>query len=125
MRSHIVKARRLRRSEMYMRRAVLSRPWASDPDELRHAVQAAVSSLDRSKEPAICRRLIGSLAELGLNVPAILYLSGIVEQEPADLTPAEIAHLIRYVRINAPWALVEEDKLFAELEPRPETRKAA
>jgi hypothetical protein len=43
-------------------------------------------------------------------------VSPFAQLEPADLTPSEIAHLVRYVRINVPWALVEVDKLFAGLD---------
>jgi hypothetical protein len=110
---------------MSVRRAVLSKTWASDPDELRRAVQAAVSSLGDERRAGYSRRLIRAFTDMRLNVRAIMYLSGIVEQEPADLTPSEIAHLVRYVRINVPWALVEVDKLFAGLDHVRGTRKAA
>jgi hypothetical protein len=108
-----------------MRDAVLSRPWAAEPDELRQAVQETVSSLSEEQRAGYCRRLLDALAEQGLNVPALLFVSGVVEQEPADLTPSEIAHLFRYVRINVPWALVETDKILAGLVHKRVARKAA
>src|SRR5262249_2311416 len=95
------------------RMAIFSWPWAADPDELGRVVQDTVSSISEEQRAAYSRRLISILVELGLNVPALLYVSGVVEQEPDDLTPAEIAHLIRYVRINVPWALLDSDNLFA------------
>src|SRR5262249_55416155 len=101
------------------------RPWAADPEDLRRVVQEAVSTISEEQRATYCRRLVSGLAELGLNVRAILYVSGVIEQEPADLTPAEIAHLVRYVRINVPWALIDSRNLFAGLEQKKETRRAA
>lgn len=105
--------------------AIFSWPWAADPDELGRVVQDTVSSISEEQRAAYSRRLISILVELGLNVPALLYVSGVVEQEPDDLTPAEIAHLIRYVRINVPWALLDSDNLFAGLDHSRQTRRAA
>jgi hypothetical protein len=103
----------------------MARPWETDPDVLRRVIQNAVSSLGEDQRAAYSRRLITALSELGLDVRAILYLAGVVESEPEDLTPAEIAHLFRYVRLNLPWALVDAGNLLAGLETRKETRKAA
>jgi hypothetical protein len=108
-----------------MRDAVLSKPWAAEPDHLRQAVQEAVSLLSEEQRGGYCRRLLAALAEQGLNVPALLFVSGVVKQESADLTPPEIAHLFRYVRINAPWALVEKDKILDGLVHKREARTAA
>ena len=107
------------------RAAAITRPWATDPEELREVVQKAVSSISEEQRASYSRRLVSTLFELGLNVPAILYQSGVVEQEPADLTPVEIAHLIRYVRINVPWMLLDSRNLFAGLEHGKEARRAA
>ena len=105
--------------------ALMARPWATDPDELGREIQKAVSSLSEDLRAAYSRRLITTLSALGLDVRAILYVSGVVESEPEDLTPAEIAHLFRYLRLNLPWALVDAGNLLEGLETRKETRKAA
>jgi hypothetical protein len=97
-----------------------------DPDVLSRAIQKSLSLLTDDQRAAYNRRLIRALQDLGVNVRAILFVSGVVEQEPADLTPLEVAHLFRYIRINLPWTLVETSTLFAGLEPRKELpRKAA
>jgi hypothetical protein len=114
-----------RRSTLSVRTAILNGAWAADPDMLKRVVQEAVSSLTEEQRAAYGRRLIRTLFELGLNVRAILFVSGVVEQDPADLTPSEIAHLFRYIRINVPWVLTEANDLFAGLEQKRETRKAA
>ena len=82
-----------------------------------------LTSLSEERRAIYNRSLIWSLNELGLNVRAILFISGVVEQDPAELTPSEIAHLIRYIRINAPWALIDRSNLFAGLDHR--ERRAA
>jgi hypothetical protein len=105
--------------------AAMARPWDANPDELKRVIQHAVSSLGENQRAAYCRRLVAALSELGLDVPAILYVAGIVESEPADLTPAEIAHLFRYLRLNFPWTLVEPGNLLAGLEIKREARRAA
>lgn len=105
--------------------SVFSRPWAADPDVLRQRVQAAISSLSDDQRASYNERLIRRLIELGLNVSAVLFLSGVVEQEPGELTPAEIGHLFRYLRINVPWIL-GADTLFTGLYPKEErSRRAA
>jgi len=107
------------------RTASTARPWDTDPDELRREVQKAVSSLGEDQRAAYSRRLFTALSELGLDVRAILYISGVVESEPEDLTPAEIGHLFRYLRLNLPWTLVQPGNLLAGLDSRKETRRAA
>src|SRR5262249_13746364 len=110
---------------MSFQSVVFGRPWAADPDELRSAVQKTVSSLSEERRASYNHRLIRTLNELGVDIPAILYLSGVVEEEPADLTSSEIAHLFRYIRINLPWVLVETERLFDGLGQKREAKKAA
>ena len=123
--SNINESKTVRMPGMSLQPAAFGRPWAADPDELSGAVQKAASRLGEDRRASYNRRVISILAELGLDVRAILYLSGIVEQEPADLTPSEIGHLFRYIRINLPWVLVESDKLFDGLGQMRASRKAA
>jgi hypothetical protein len=108
-----------------LRTAVLAQPWAADAELLRRVVQDAVSSLSEDQRAAYSRGLISALIELHVNVRAILYVSGVVELEPADLTPAEIAHLFRYLRLNLPWALVDADHLLVGLQNNNDAKKAA
>ncbi len=103
--------------------AVLANPWMADPEALTKTVQESLLSLTEEQRAAYNRRLIETLGEMGLNVPAILYISGVVEQEPGDLTPPEVAHLFRYIRINVPWVLVEAEDLFAGLDQHKERRQ--
>jgi hypothetical protein len=123
--SHISRARTHKRPALSLRTAVLARPWAADPDLLRRVIQDAVSSLSEDQRAAYSRELVRTLIELRLNVRAILYVSGVVELEPADLTPAEIAHLFRYLRLNLPWVLVDSDHLLAGLQHNKAGKKAA
>lgn len=124
--SRIGRAKTWGTSAVSMRAAVLTRPWAADPDVLRQAIQESLSSLTDDQRAGYNRRLTTALVELGLNIPSILYISGVVEQEPADLTPSEVAHLFRYIRINLPWVLFEAEDLFAGLGQKKETsRKVA
>ena len=123
--SHINEARTPKSRPVSRRSVTMARPFDADPDDLRRAIQRAVSSLSEDLRAAYSRRLVTALSELGLDVPAILYLSGVVELEPADLTPAEIAHLFRYLRLNVPWALVAPGDLLAGLENKKQARKAA
>jgi hypothetical protein len=112
-----------RASAVRTRAAVLGKPWAADPESVRRAIQESLSRLPDAQRASYNRRVTEALSELGLNVPAILFTAGVVEQDPGDLTPSEVAHLFRYVRINLPWVLVDAEELFAGLDRKQFTRK--
>ncbi|HUK91968.1 MAG TPA: hypothetical protein VLZ81_16325, partial [Blastocatellia bacterium] len=61
------------------------------------------------------------LGKAGLNIGATAVLLGIHQEAINDFTPSDIAHLIRYVRINNPGLLKAVSDALNELLPAPPT----
>jgi hypothetical protein len=66
-----------------------------------------------------------------LNMRAYLVPLGIPGRSPEDLTPTEVGHLIRFLKINVPAAMAAVEKamarfsVFAEKAQQPHNRLAA
>lgn len=75
------------------------------PDALRDSVRNALSALTADELDYWRDQLLSGLREAGLNLGAYRFLIGISVDSIGTLTPSDIAHLIRYVRINMPEAL--------------------
>jgi hypothetical protein len=72
------------------------------PDELRDRVRAALLNLSPGERIAVRDQLLAQLHRAGLNIGNCLFSLGIMAETPADLTPSDLAYLIRYIRINSP-----------------------
>jgi hypothetical protein len=77
-------------------------PATADPDRLRDQVRRALLKLSAREWIAVRDQLLARLQQAGLNVSSSLFALGITAKVPAELTPSDMAHLVRYVRINAP-----------------------
>ena len=75
------------------------------PDALRDSVRNALSALTADELAYWRDHLLSGLREAGLNLGAYRFLIGISSNSTGTLTPSDIAHLIRYVRINLPEAM--------------------
>src|SRR5262245_2381205 len=77
-------------------------PTTIPPDELRYRVREALLKLRPDERAAIRDRLLAGLQQAGVNISNSLFSLGITVKNPGDLTPSDLAYLIRYVRINSP-----------------------
>jgi hypothetical protein len=75
---------------------------AAEPDYIRDAVCAALSSLPEDQRSKIRRRLLNDLRKAGLRVRESLLMLGASARTADELTAPEIAALIRYVRLTRP-----------------------
>lgn len=80
-------------------------PLTAEPNVLRDGVRDALSLLDEDKRSRVRDRLLADLRKAGVNLGQCLLLLGIPARTAEELTAAEIATLIRYVRISEPKAL--------------------
>lgn len=74
----------------------------ADPDILRDAVFKALSSLADARRADIRKRLLNELKRAGLRLRQTLLMLGVSASTADELTPPEIAALLRYVRLTEP-----------------------
>jgi hypothetical protein len=80
-------------------------PINLEPNSLRDRVYQALSGLTFEERASISDRIINGLKGFSTNVHTGLLMLGITARTVSDLTPSDVAKLIRYLRINAPKAL--------------------
>jgi hypothetical protein len=80
-------------------------PAFMDPGVLRNAVLEGFSVLGADEAGSLRDSLLRGLSKAGLDVGASLFLIGRPADRPDELTWPDLAHLVRYVRINRPGAL--------------------
>ncbi len=76
-----------------------------DPDELKNVVRDGLFSMSASEQESFIRVLVIEMERANLKMSAYLIPLGIPGKVPRDLTPTEVGHLIRFLRINVPQAM--------------------
>jgi hypothetical protein len=82
-----------------------SDPIHIEPNSLRDRVYQALSGLTFEERASMSDKIIGGLKGFSVNLRTGLLMLGITARTVSDLTPSDVAKLIRYLRINAPKAL--------------------
>jgi hypothetical protein len=75
------------------------------PDELKNAVRDGLVSMTISDRIGFIEALESELRKLDLNIRAYLVPLGIPGRSAEDLTPNEVGHLVRFLKINVPKAI--------------------
>jgi hypothetical protein len=88
-------------------RAEMSRPGATslDPNDLKGVVRDGLVSLTMTDREEFIQALETEMRRVNLNMRAYLIPLGIPARTPEDLTPTEVGHLIRFLKINVPQAM--------------------
>ena len=76
-----------------------------DPNELKGVVRDGLVSMTISDREEFIRALETEMRRASLNMRLYLIPLGIPGRSPEDLTPTEVGHLIRYLKINVPQAM--------------------
>jgi hypothetical protein len=71
-------------------------------DELKNIVRDGMMSMNMSEREDFVRALNNEIERTGLKMSAYLVPLGIPARSAEDLTPTEVGHLIRYLKINVP-----------------------
>lgn len=80
--------------------------WSSlDPNELKTMVRDGLVALNMTEREEFIGTLEAEMRRAGLNMRAYLVPLGIPGHSPEDLTPTEVAHLIRFLKLNVAKAL--------------------
>jgi hypothetical protein len=84
-----------------------------DPTELKSIVRDGLVSMTMAEREEFIQALEAEMRRVNLNMRAYLIPLGIPGRSPEDLTPTEVGHLIRFLRINVPQATIAVDKTIA------------
>jgi len=74
-------------------------------DELKTAVRDGLVSLDVAQREEFIRTLEAEMRRAGLNMRSYLVPLGIPGRSSEDLTPTEVAHMVRFLKLNVPQAM--------------------
>jgi hypothetical protein len=76
-----------------------------EPNLLRDRLLKVLSRLAPEEQSAVRDHLLVGLEQAGVNIGGVLFLLGVLARTSRELTPADLASLIRFVRINSPQAM--------------------
>jgi hypothetical protein len=85
--------------------APVTDPVKMDPDELKNSVRDALLARTFEERTAMIKRIGTGMATAGLNISTAAVLLGVYQEKVDDLTPSDLAYLVRYARINKPEVL--------------------
>jgi hypothetical protein len=74
-------------------------------DDLKAAVRDGLVALDMAEREEFIGTLEAEMRRAGLNMRSYLVPLGIPGRSPEDLTPTEVAHLVRFLKLNVPQAM--------------------
>ena len=76
-----------------------------DPNELKDVIRDGLANMSMPDREEFIRTLEVEMRRISLNVRAYLIPLGIPGRSPDDLTPSEVGHLIRYLKLTVPQAM--------------------
>src|SRR3979409_452521 len=80
--------------------------WSSlDANELKATVRDGLVGMSMTEREEFIGTLEAELRKAGLNMRGYLVPLGVPGRSPEDLTPTEVAHLIRFLKLNTPQAM--------------------
>jgi hypothetical protein len=106
-------------------------PVLTDPNELKSLIRDGLVSMNMAEREEFIQTLETEMRRTSLNMRAYLVPLGIPGRSPEDLTPTEVGHLIRFLKINVPAAMPAVEKamsrftVFAEKAQQTHDRLAA
>jgi len=80
--------------------------WSAvDANELKELVRDGLVALNAAEREEFIQTLEAEMRRAGFNMRAYLVPLGIPGRTPEDLTPTEVAHMIRFLKLNVPPAM--------------------
>lgn len=94
------------KQQMNRRGATSAVSWSEvDAGELKEVVRDGLVAMNISEREEFIRTLEAEMRRAGLNMRAYLIPLGIPGRSPEDLTPTEVAHMMRFLKLNVPQAM--------------------
>jgi hypothetical protein len=91
--------------------------WSDvDADELKSVVRDGMVGMNMSEREEFIATLEGELRRAGLNMRGYLVPLGIPGRSTEELTPTEVAHLIRFLKLNISQAMPAIERALARYE---------
>ena len=84
-----------------------------DPNELKGVIRDGLANMTMSDREEFIRTLEAEMRRISLNVRAYLIPLGIPGRTPEDLTPSEVGHLVRYLKLTVPQAMPAVERAMA------------
>lgn len=81
-----------------------------DPNELKSLIRDGLVAMNMTDREAFIRALEAEMRRINLNMRAYLIPLGIPGRSPEDLTPTEVGHLIRFLKMNVPQAMTAVER---------------
>src|SRR5215471_12859188 len=91
-----------------------------NPDELKSSVREMLASMPVSERKLFINSLENELSSKGLRLGAYLIPLGMASGRTEQLTTNEVAHLVRFLRLNVPIAVPALMQVWAEYSARRE-----
>jgi hypothetical protein len=83
------------------------------PDELKAVVRDGLVQMALQEREDFIRVLEDEMRRAKLNMRSYLIPLGIPARVPGELTPTEVGHLVRYLKINVPQAMAAVERALA------------
>lgn len=80
------------------------------PDDLKNIVRDGLVAMNMAEREAFFETLEEETSRVGIDVRKYLVPLGIPGRRPDDLTPTEVGHLVRYLKINVPSVMPAIEK---------------
>ena len=91
--------------------------WSTvDADELKAVVRDGLVGMNMTEREEFIESLEAELRRAGLNMRGYLVPLGIPGRSTEDLTPTEVAHLIRFLKLNVPQAMTAVERALSGYE---------
>jgi hypothetical protein len=86
-----------------------------DPEDLKLLVRDGLASMTAAEREAVILGMESELRSANLSMRAYLFPLGISASSPEELTPGDVGHLVRFLKINVPKARRAVDGVIARL----------
>jgi hypothetical protein len=81
-----------------------------DPNELKSFIRDGLVAMNMADREAFIKALEAEMRRKNLNMRSYLIPLGIPGRSPEDLTPTEVGHLVRFLKINVPQAMTAVER---------------
>jgi hypothetical protein len=93
---------------------------SADPDDLKIVVRDGIASMTTADREAFILDLERELRSANLSLRAYLIPLGISARSLEELTPSDVGHLVRFLKINMPAAMRAVDGVIDQFAARAE-----